>query len=149
MNNNLKETKVEIPIVCLDGRTNRYERRQIKVAIAKLLSKQNPKNETLALTRYLLAEACRCSPPPCLARLLGPPSGMYACMGLYPDDGRWRRPAPGPGRSLGNQFLGLDYLDRFLGATVETAAPLYLSWFAWETIHVHALMAGAHLEGSK
>ena len=41
MNNNLKETNVEVPIVCLDGRTSRYERRQIKVAIAKLLSKQN------------------------------------------------------------------------------------------------------------
>ena len=41
MNNNLKEIKVEVPIGCLDGRTSRYERRQIKVARAKLLSKQN------------------------------------------------------------------------------------------------------------
>ena len=33
--------KVGAPIGCLDGRTSRYERRQNKVAIDKLLSKQN------------------------------------------------------------------------------------------------------------
>ena len=49
--NNLKETKVEVTIGCLDGCISRYERRQIKVAIAKLLSKQNlstnPRSESL------------------------------------------------------------------------------------------------------
>ena len=87
-NNNLKRSKCEVPIGCLDGRTSRYERRQIKAAMAKLFSKQNL-NKTLIDAVYLLSKSWRRWN---LVRLLGSHEMQARLLGTE----RTARPGPCP-----------------------------------------------------
>ena len=84
MNSNLKEMKVEVPIVCLDGRTSRYERRQIKVAIAKLLSKQNLIKTLKELAIYWRRRVGRRQVPWLLRSCLGYEAVWPSCVIVTP-----------------------------------------------------------------